>query len=290
MSTEADAPPCPAAPMGAPPAVAGGGSRGSIPPYPARPPRHITGRTVAAAVCAVLGTGLIAGALAGSWLVDGPDAPSATEASYARGATRWQEVPVDRLFPPAVHSDAAGPGGAARDWTRLGVAPDGDCTGAFDPLLARALAPAGCRRLLRATYADATSTRVTTVGLLITDTGRAGMRALDHRFSDEHLDERTDLMPRPYAPAGTVAEHFGDAQRASWRITVLTDVPAVVYAVTGFADGRTGVPPQPAPEAVARGATTVAAQAGLGNDATALAAQLERGYREAARTPDGETP
>ncbi|MFF4739174.1 hypothetical protein ACFY2W_25280 [Streptomyces sp. NPDC001262] len=286
MSTEADAPPCPTAPLGAPPS----GSWGSIPPYPARPPRRTTGRTVTAAVCGVLGTGLIAGALAGSWLVDGPDAPSAAEAAYAHGATRWQEEPVDRLFPPAIHSDAAGPGGAARDWTRLGVAPDGGCTDAFDPLLARALAPAGCRRLLRATYADATSTRVTTVGLLITDTGRAGMRALNHRFSDEHLDERTDLMPRPYAPAGTVAGNFGDAQRASWRISVLTDVPAVVYAVTGFADGRTGVPPQPAPAAVAPGATTAAAQAGLGNDATALAARIERGYRDAARTADGETP
>lgn len=266
-----------------------------VPVFVPPPPGHAPltgppargGRRAAAVVCAVLGAGLIGGAAAGSWLTRPPE-PTAAEASYERGGTLWQNIPVDELFPRTVHSADAGPGGAARDWARLGVAPDGGCAGALDPPLARALAPVGCKRLLRATYTDATSTSVTTVGLLITDTEESGMRALRKRFDGQRLGERSDLMPRPYAPRGTVAERFGDAQRASWRVGVLTDVPVVVYAVTGFADARTGTPPQPAAQAVSPGATTAAAQAGLGHDATALAERIERGYRAAAREPGRE--
>lgn len=274
MSTEAEA-------MRPPPLPA------YAPPLPVTPPvaglPQKSRRAAAAAACLVVGLGLVTGAIAGTWAAAGPQDRPAAQAAYARGGTLWQNVPVDTLFPPAVHAAAAGPGGADRDWTRIGVAPDGGCTGAFDPLLTKALAPVGCKRLLRATYADATSTNVTTVGLLITDTDSAGMRALRDRFTEERLDERPDLMPRPYAPKGTVADGFGDAQRGSWRISVLTDVPVVVYAVTGFADARTGIPPQPADQAVVPGASTAPAQAGLGHDAAALAEQTERTYRAAAR-------
>ncbi|WP_312018651.1 hypothetical protein [Streptomyces sp. I05A-00742] len=267
--------------------------RPAHPPFPppsavSRPAPRRTGRRAAAAVCAVLGAGLIGGAAAGGWLAGQPSGRTAAEAVYERGTTLWETEPVDRLFPPSVHDATAGPGGASRDWTRLGVAPDGDCADAFDPLLAVALRPAGCKRLLRATYADATSTRVTTVGVLVTEADADGMRALRKRFAAERIGERTDLLPRPYAPSGTLAERFGDAQRASWRIAVATDLPLVVYAVTAFADGRPGTPPEPAARAVVPGATTVPAQAGLGHDATALAGHVERIFRAAARKGVGE--
>ncbi|MGW1074812.1 hypothetical protein [Streptomyces sp. NPDC002537] len=244
-------------------------------------------RHALAATCLVLGIGLIGGAAAGSWLT-APRQQTPAERAFARGRTLWRTVPVDDLFPRTLHGDTAGPGGAARDWTRIGVAPDGDCAGAFDPLLATALAPAGCERLLRATYTDATSTSVTTVGILATATDAAGMRALRGRFAGERLDERADLLPRPYAPEGTVAAGFGDAQRASWRIGVLTDLPAVVYSVTGFADARTGIPPQPAARAIGRAAVTAPAQAGLGHDAIALADLVEQGLRRALREAAGK--
>ncbi|MFI1800591.1 hypothetical protein ACH427_24990 [Streptomyces sp. NPDC020379] len=250
-------------------------------------PRASAIRTAAAATCLILGIGLIAGAAAGSWLTGASGRQSAAERAFERGRALWHTLPVDSLFPRRIHADSAGPGGAGRDWTRVGVAPESDCAGAFDALLTKALAPVGCERLLRATYTDATATRVTTVGLLVTATDGTGMRALRKRFSDERLDRRADLMPRPYAPGGTVAEHFGDAQRASWHIGVLTDLPAVVYAVSGFADARTGTPPQPAAEAVAPGATTAPAQAGLGHDAMALADRLERGLHQAVRGGTG---
>ncbi|MFF7730245.1 hypothetical protein [Streptomyces sp. NPDC008001] len=277
MSTEAE--PAPALPVRPLPAAS------YFPPQMPRPAagRRSGARTLSAAVCLVLGLGLIGGALAGSWLTDGSSSGTAAERAFARGGTLWRTVPVDDLFPPRLRADAAGPGGAERVWTRIGVAPDSGCEAAFDPLLEKALAPAGCTRLLRATYTDATSTTVTTVGLLVTAADSQGMRDLRRRFADERLDERADLMPRPYAPRGTVAEDFGDAQRASWAVSVLTDAPAVVYAVTGFADGRTGTPPQPAGLATRPGATSAPAQAGLGHEAAALAGHVEDGFRQAVR-------
>ncbi|WP_372406495.1 hypothetical protein [Streptomyces luteireticuli] len=254
------------------------------PAYPPSPPPAPPARrsAAAAAVCAVLGLGLVAGAAVGGRLT-APPSRTAAEAAYERGGTLWSDVPVDELFPRTVHAPDAGPGGASRDWTRLGVAPDGDCAPGLDPALAAALRPAGCRRLLRATYADATSTTVTTVGLLITGTDRAGMRALRSRVAAGRLDTRTDMLPRPYAPPGTVADRFGDAQRASWWLAVRDDLPLVVWSVTGFADGRTGTPLQPAARAVAPDAASDVAQAGLGHDARALAARIESAFRAAVR-------
>ncbi|MEU9670673.1 hypothetical protein AB0E25_34905 [Streptomyces bobili] len=245
---------------------------------------RLRGHTVAAAACVVLGLGLIGGAVTGSWLVGDP-ADAGEPGVYATAGGLWHNVPVDQLFPPTVDGQGAGPGGADRTWTRIAVAPDSGCAGAFDPLLAKALAPVGCARLLRATYTDATRSHVTTVGMLFTNADAAGMRALDTRFDREGLARRTDLMPRPYAAKGTVAAAFGDGQRASWTVSVLTDAPVVVYAVSGWADGRTVATPQSAVEATASGASTAAAQAGVGHEAKGLADRIERGLRKAAVSP-----
>ncbi len=108
------------------------------------------------------------------------------------------------------------------------------------------------------------------------------MRDLRRRFATEHLDTRTDLMPRPYAAKGTPAAGFGPDQRASWSIRVLDDLPVVVYAVSGFADGRTVDDPQPAAEATRTGATTAPAEAGLGHDAKAVTERVEQTFRKQA--------
>lgn len=60
---------------------------------------------------------------------------------------------------------------------------------------------------------------------------------------------------------------------------MLTEVPVVVFAVSGFADGRTVSDPQPVAKAIAADATTVAAQAGLGHEAKGIADRIERGLR-----------
>ncbi|MGW0996153.1 hypothetical protein ACWD5V_23235 [Streptomyces sp. NPDC002523] len=234
--------------------------------------------TTAAAACLVLGLGLIGGAVTGSWLTgDGGDGTPGT--GFNAAGQLWHSVPVDQLFPPTVQGTGAGPGGADRTWTRIAVAPDSGCADAFDPLLHKVLAPVGCQRLLRATYTDATQSYVTTVGLLFTKADAAGMSALAARFRDEHLDRRADLMPRPYAAQGTAAAGFGDKQRASWTVAVLTDAPVVAFSVSGWSDGRTVDEPQPAADAIDSGATSAPAQAGLGNEAQGLADRIERRLR-----------
>ncbi|WP_405738962.1 hypothetical protein OG885_36120 [Streptomyces sp. NBC_00028] len=244
-------------------------------------------RTAAVAVCLVLGLGLIGGAVTGSWLV-GDSAAAGEKDSFAAAAELWHSVPVDQLFPPTVQGQGAGPGGADRTWTRIAVAPDTGCKDAFDPLLKKALAPVGCSRLLRATYTDATQSYVTTVGLLFTKADVAGMTALDTRFTKEGLGTRADLMPRGYAAKDTAAADFGAKQRASWAISVLTDAPVVVYAVSGWADGRTVDEPQSAAAAMQSGATTAVAQAGLGHEAQGLADRVERGLRRTVGSPAPE--
>ncbi|AOR37476.1 hypothetical protein BFF78_33500 [Streptomyces fodineus] len=231
----------------------------------------------------MLGLGLIGGAVTGSWLTDdGED--GALGDHFATAGTLWHNAPVDQLFPPTVEGTGAGPGGADRTWTRVAVAPDSGCAHAFDPLLQKVLAPVGCQRLLRATYTDATQSYVTTVGLLFTKADPVAMAALAHRFRTEGLDRRADLMPRPYAAKDTVAAGFGDKQRASWTISVLTDAPVVAYAVSGWADGRSADVPQPAADAVSAEATTAPAQAGLGNEAQGLADRIERRLRQSIGT------
>ncbi|MFD3477672.1 hypothetical protein [Streptomyces sp. NPDC058695] len=242
---------------------------------------RIRPRVAAAAACAVLGLGLIGGAATGSWLTGDSGGSVGSPSSYAAAGTLWHSVPVDRLFPPVIKGDGAGPGGADRTWTRIAVAPDGTCENAFDPLLQKALRPAGCLRLLRATYTDATRSHVTTVGLLFTKADTEAMKALRTRFTEDGLDRRTDLVPRPYAAKGTLAAGFGDAQRASWTISVLTDAPVVAYAVSGFADARTVTDPQPAAEAMKSGSVTTPAQAGLGFEAQGIADRVERSLRAA---------
>lgn len=251
------------------------------------PRRRPAGRTIAAAVCLVLGVGLLGGAAAGTWLTGGGDA---SEGRFDAERGLWHKVPVDRFFPRTLKGKGAGPGGADRQWTRVAVAPDSGCRHTFDPTLKKALSTVGCARLLRATYADETTTSVTTVGLLFTRSDGAKMRALRTRFATSNLGERTDMMPRPYAARGTVAADFGDTQRASWTIRVLPDSPVVVFSVTGFADGRVVSDPQAAAQATEKGETSAPAEAGLGHDAQGIADRVERGLRkETARGTRGDS-
>ncbi|MFP1628320.1 hypothetical protein ACLB9X_24850 [Streptomyces sp. 5K101] len=246
-------------------------------------------RTVGAIACVVLGLGLIGGAVTGLWLTGDSSADTTEQDTYAKVRTMWHSVPVDTLFPRTLKGKGAGPGGADRVWTRIAVAPDSGCTPAFDPLLVKTLEPVGCARVLRATYTDATASNVTTVGLVFTEAEQEGMLALHNRFTTEGLGERTDLMPRTLPAEGTVAAGFGDEQRASWTVDVVTEAPVVVYAVSGFADGRPVPDPQPADEAKTDGATTAPAQSGLGHDAAGIADRIERGLRTAVGRAAEET-
>ncbi|MFJ3163915.1 hypothetical protein [Streptomyces kanasensis] len=233
-----------------------------------------------AVACLVLGLGLVGGAGVGAWVLRDPGTTTERTA-YTETATLWHSTPVDTLFPRSLRGAGAGPGGADRTWTRVAVAPDAPCATVLQPRLAAALRPAGCLRVLRATYTDATSTHVTTVGLAFMRTDAAGMTALHGRFTTGGLDRNPELIPPALAAPGTVAAGFGNAQRASWHVSVLTEVPAVVFAVSGFADGRAVTQPQPAPQAMAKGQSTTAAQAGLGHESRGVADRVEQQLRSA---------
>ncbi|CAM5260417.1 hypothetical protein SCYAM73S_03448 [Streptomyces cyaneofuscatus] len=241
------------------------------------PPRQ-RWRAPLAAACVVLGLGLIGGAATGAWLT-GDSSAEPTRTPYTAGRTVWHSVPVDTLFPRTLKGTGAGPGGTNRTWTRLAVAADSGCSKGLDPLLRTTLRSVGCERMVRATYTDSTRSAVTTVGMVVTEADAAGMQALSARFTEQKLAARKDLMPRTYAPEGTVAAGFGDRQRASWTVRPLTEIPVVVFAVSGFADARTVAEPQPADAATETPATTDIAQAGLGHEAKGIADRVERGLR-----------
>ncbi|MDI5966055.1 hypothetical protein [Streptantibioticus silvisoli] len=277
----AAAPPAPLPPSygrNAPPAPAPVPSAGRRARAAARVP-------LAAAVCLVLGIGLLCGAGAGA-LLGGGESPAAHAArAYSTARDLWHDKPVDTLFPRTVQGRKAGPGDSDRTWTRIGVAPDSGCAGAFDPALAKVLAPAGCVRLLRATYTDATSTDVTTVGILTTRATPAAMAALRTRLS--HLGGPA-AMPSPVPFPGTPAAHFGPVQRGSWTVDVSSTLPVVVYAVSGFADGRAVTAPQAASAADVPGTDTVPGRAGLGFEAAGLATAVNRHLTSVAGVPHPE--
>lgn len=299
--------PVPDAPTGPPPTAGtarpASESAPSAPPIPAPPPSDDqaadtvgtgphgarTGRGPArlgparrrtlASIFLVVGLGLVTAGAAGMWLPQDPDAPPAAVRNFQEARALWRQIPVDELFPPTLRGDGAGPGRADRRWIRVAVASDSGCAAGLDPKLVKELAPVGCHRLVRASYVDETRSTMTTVGLVFTEAEAAEMEQLRDRFASGDLHQRTDMLPRAFAERGTPVAAFGDAQRASWTTRVLTDAPVIVFAVTGFGDGRTVTQPQPAEEAVRKGQTTPAAQAGLGHTAKGIADRIERALR-----------
>ncbi|MFE9137319.1 hypothetical protein [Streptomyces sp. NPDC007355] len=242
-----------------------------------------TGRRIAVAVCAVLGIGLIGGSLAGVWLAAAEPGEPAEPAGYTEAMDLWHNAPVDTLFPRTLPGPGAGPGAAARTWTRIVVAPDAPCTPAVlaKGLLAT-LRPLGCERVLRATYTDATASSVLTVGLVFTRADAQTQRTLGGTTG---LTARlgADVPPALSGP-GTVAARFGAAQRASWWLSAPADLPVVVTAVSGFADGRAVTGPQPADRAMAAGRTDATAQSGLGHEAKGITVRIERLLRTTVAT------
>lgn len=269
------------APVSAPVTAYGYGLAGALPPEaPAetttrlRPVRERrTGRVVAVTACVVLGVGLIGGALAGIWLASADPARPAEPAGYTEAKDLWHNAPVDTLFPRTLAGPGAGPGAAARTWTRIVVAPDTPCSPVVlaKGLLAT-LTPLGCERVLRATYTDATASSVITVGLVFTRADAEAQRTLGQGGLTARLGP--DVPPALSGPS-TVAARFGARQRASWWASAPADLPVVVTAVSGFADGRAVDRPLPADQAMARGRTDATAQSGLGHEAKGITARFE---------------
>ncbi|GGW05504.1 hypothetical protein GCM10010230_45690 [Streptomyces narbonensis] len=286
-STRTRTPASPPAP--ASPPTYGYGLAGTLPPEapvetttrlrPVRPRR--TGRVLAVTACVVLGGGLIGGALAGIWLASAEPARPAEPAGYTEAKDLWHNAPVDTLFPRTLPGPGAGPGAAARTWTRIVVAPDTPCSPAvLGKGLLATLTPLGCERVLRATYTDATASSVITVGLVFTRADAEAQRTLGQGSGGLTARLGEDVPPALSGPS-TVAARFGARQRASWWLSAPADLPVVITAVSGFADGRALDRPQPADRAMARGRTDATAQSGLGHEAKGITARFEALLRKA---------
>ncbi|MFE2285877.1 hypothetical protein ACFXDJ_17130 [Streptomyces sp. NPDC059443] len=243
----------------------------SAPDRPPAPPRRRPGRVFAALVCGLLGLGLT-GAAGYTSVAEhrAEQRPLAAGAAYRKAASLWHDTPVDTLFPPVLTGEDAGPGGADRTWTRIALAPDAGCPAALAADWQALLAGAGCTRVLRATYTDATRSSLVTVGMVFTPGDAAAMNALRGR-----------LTPPP-------GYGFPDDRRAAWTASVLPEAPVVVYGVSAFADGRILDAPRPAEDTMAKDATGAVAQAGLGHEAMAVADQVARGVRALAAPPAPE--
>ncbi|MEU6310437.1 hypothetical protein [Streptomyces sp. NPDC047014] len=241
-----------------------------LPPPPAAPapPRRHPGRVLAASLCLLLGGGLLGGAAVSTWAEHrAAQRPLPADAAYRKAGSLWRSAPVDSLLPPVLSGAATGPGGADRTWTRLSVAPDADCPAALAADWQALLAPAGCTRVLRATYTDATRSSLIAVGMVFTPADAPTLGALRGRLT----------APPAYG--------FADGRRAAWAASVSEEAPVVVYAVSAFADGRPVDAPRPAEELVKKEATGAAAQAGLGHEAQAVAARLDDGLAALALPP-----
>jgi hypothetical protein len=145
----------------------------------------------------------------------------------------WRTAPVEQLLPASIK------GNGTETYIRLAVSPDLSC-GSLPAAFAKTLAPTRCVHLLEATYTDRTQTVTSTVGIVVL----AGSSADRLNFSgqwDAQASSRVDeLMPHVYTVPGTVAAGFTDAKRVAWNSKISGDGTYLVYAVSGFADGRTG--------------------------------------------------
>ncbi|AYV26864.1 hypothetical protein ACFWB1_11950 [Streptomyces goshikiensis] len=234
-------------------------------------PRPAPRRLTAAVLCALLGAGLLGGAGITGWREHrAAHRPLTADAAYRKAGSLWRDTPVDTLFPPVLAGAAAGPGGSDRTWTRVALAPDAECAAALAPEWQSLLTEtgAGCTRVLRATYTDATRSSLIAVGLVFTPAPATAMAGLRERLT----------APPAYG--------FTDPQRAAWTATVLPEAPVVVYAVSAFADGRPLDKPLPAGDALKKDATGAVARAGLGHEAQAVADRTGRAVQALATAPE----
>jgi hypothetical protein len=216
---------------------AGAGFPAWPPPAPPARPRRSPGRVLAAVVVVVaalgaLGLGLrISGGApaADAGARPGSGAPAADVAAQAL----WRTAPADRLLPPQLNREGT------EAYYRLAVDPDESCA-RLPAAFRAALAPAGCVRLVQATYLDSTESLVATVGLVVTGGTAAQRGALFENWTADSYARQYAMMPSAYPVPVTLAARFGDPQRIAWMSGIANGGGYVAFTVAGFVDGRLG--------------------------------------------------
>ena len=165
-------------------------------------------------------------------------------------AQRWRTMLKTRLFPARpgyelVGADIGVPGALNLRARRLGIAKQATCASAAGAgrKLITLLDHDGCEALLRATYTDASSSMVVTVGVAVMSSQSTAISAAHFLTGEVATGQGAvsrHLMLRPVAVPGTSAAAFGVGQRQlAW---VVGAGSYLVVAAAGFADGRPRVP------------------------------------------------
>jgi len=155
---------------------------------------------------------------------------------------RWRTTPAGKIFPAEAGYQVSGFAlNAASELPltahRLGIARQASCAAVTDAAAGRVLNRLGCKAVLRATYADSTSSMIVTVGVAVLP-GGATARAAVRDLAAAEAGRGRGLLPglRPAAFPGTLAARFGNRQRQlNWDVSA---GPYLVMSTVGFADGR----------------------------------------------------
>jgi len=157
-------------------------------------------------------------------------------------ARRWRATPAGKIFPADASYQPSGfalnaASKPALTAHRLGIARQASCAAATDAAAGRVLDRLGCKVVLRATYADSTSSMILTVGVAVLP-GGATARAAVRDLAAAGIGRGGKLPPglRPAAFPGTLAARFGDRQRQlNWDVST---GPYLIMSTVGYADGR----------------------------------------------------
>lgn len=204
---------------------------------------RVIGITACAGVAALgLATAGFGGIKAQSLATRRPTSAELTAAGAAGVAQRWEREPASALFPASFKytTDLQ----TSENARRLAIGSGRDCAAAVDDTLSRLAAQYGCAAGLRATYTDALSGTVYTVGVL-------GFRDATHAagfYNKVPVDPFPATGLHALAVAGTAAARFTDADRQASAAQLAG--PYVVLAIGGYADGRPAAAPDERRDAV----------------------------------------
>ena len=166
-------------------------------------------------------------------------------------ASRWQQLSAGQIFPASVAYQLSNT--VLQDATplnlnalRIGIAPQSGCgTGVTTSAAAAVLRRDGCQAILRATYVDATSSYVVTVGVAVLPSGAAAARAFQS-LSQPRLtaagNADTGRLPAGILVVryhGTAAAVFDYSRQIS---ASFAKGPYLVMYAAGYADSRPRVP------------------------------------------------
>lgn len=161
-------------------------------------------------------------------------------------AQRWRTTPTTRLFPAHPRYQLAGqpigvPGALRLTARRLGIARQATCASAAaaSRIIVALLDHDGCQAMLRATYTDATSSMVLTVGVAVLASESNALSAAQFLTGGVAAGQGAisrRLLLRPVRVPDTPAASFGTRQRQiAW---VVGAGSYLVLVTAAFADAR----------------------------------------------------